>query len=136
RRQAERGDAGEDRTAAGGGAHASLRDQEGWPPAGASATGEVSENSPVLSPKLSTSSMPSVCISDSIAFAMGVPSAAFRCIPPWRPAFLPPTRKSGHLRWLCRLPSAIGEPYMMSVLSSRLESPSAVFFSFSRKYGS
>ena len=43
---------------------------------------------------------------------------------------------SGQRRWLCRLQSPIGEPYMISVLSSRLLSPSWMLFSLSRKYGS
>src|SRR5262245_40315785 len=100
------------------------------------ADGAVSENSPVLSPKLLRSSSPSSCSSVSITFAIGVASAAFRCSPPFSIPFPLPSRTSGHRRWLWMFGSAIGEPQMISVLSSRLASPSIACFIFSRKYGS
>ena len=39
-------------------------------------------NSPVLSPKVLTSSRPSLCMRPSIALAIGVPSGALRCALP------------------------------------------------------
>ena len=58
----------------------------------------LSENSPVLSPKLFISSRPSLWSSVSMTSAIGVPSGAFRCrLPSSRP--LPwPSRSSGQRR--------------------------------------
>ena len=55
----------------------------------------VSEKSPVLSPKLSMSSSPSLCNKLSITLAMGVPASAFRCVLPASRPLAPPTTTSG-----------------------------------------
>ena len=70
-----------------------------------------------------------------MALASGVPSGALRCISPGSLPLAPPSAMKGTRRWLCRLPSPMGEPYAMSVLSSRLSSPSVAASSFSSRYG-
>ena len=62
----------------------------------------VSANSPVLSPKLLMSSRPSLCMSDSITLAIGVPSGALRCRLPASWPLRVPSRMSGQRRWLWR----------------------------------
>ena len=57
-----------------------IEERDGWI-RDASEYGSVSEKSPVLSPKLRMSSIPSLCISVSMTLAIGVPSGALR----WRP---------------------------------------------------
>jgi len=92
------------------------------------------EKGDVLSPKLSTSSMPSMWSPLRRTSAIGVPSGAFTCMPPFgsRP-FAPPARKSGHRLWLWRLESPMGDPHTTSVLSRRWVSPSVIPWSFSKK---
>ena len=72
----------------------------------------------------------------TITLAIGVPSSAFRCVPPFSAPLAWPNTASGHRRWLWMLPSAMGDPYMMTVFSSRFLSPSIEFLSLSRRYGS
>src|SRR5262245_65998487 len=78
--------------------------------------------------------MPSRCMAVSIGLAIGVPSGVFRCRLPWSLPLAWPKNTSGQRRWLCTFGSAIGEPHMIIDLSSRLLSPSMVFFILSRKY--
>ena len=54
--------------------------------------------------------VPCLCMSDSMTFAIGVPSGALRCMLPSSVPLPWPSRRSGQRRWLWRLPSAIGEP--------------------------
>ncbi len=77
--------------------------------------------------------MPSLCISDSMTLAIGVPSSAFMWTPPFSAPLAWPNSASGQRRWLWMLGSAIGEPQITIDLSSRLASPSIVVFSFSSR---
>ncbi len=70
----------------------------------------VKESDPVLSPKLSTSSIPRRCMSVSMAFAIGVPGAARRWRLPSICPCAPPNTKSGHRLWLCTFGSPMGDP--------------------------
>ena len=92
-------------------------------------------SSPVLSPNVGSAS-PSLFATLSIAFASGVPSAAFTCMLPLSAPPAWPARNIGTRLWLWTFESPIGDPYSTTVLSSTLPpSPSGVFFSFSSRYG-
>src|SRR5436853_2009872 len=80
-------------------------------------------NSPVLLPKLSMSA-PSICNRLSITFAIGVPSGALMWRLPLRWPLAWPSNINGHRRWLWIFASAIGDPQMIIVLSSREASAS------------
>src|SRR5215510_546188 len=91
--------------------------------------------SPVLSPKLSRPSIPSRCRRVRNTFAIGVESGALMWTLPLSCPQAWPARNNGHRLWLCTFGFPIGDPYMTTELSNKLPSTSAVFLSFSRKYG-
>src|SRR3954465_2112442 len=70
----------------------------------------VNEKVPVESPNCWMSVSPSLCISVSMTFAIGVPAAALRCVLPASCPLAPPSTISGQRLWLCTLLSPIGEP--------------------------